>query len=71
MKTWLKRFWWNRGPEIVGFSLMFTMTVGAFALVYALDSAACSAKWGGEAEYSLLTGCMLDGIPTDNIRVLK
>lgn len=70
MKTRLKYFWRNHDYQIVGLSLMGLMIFGGFVSIYALDSAACSAKWGERGEYGFYSGCMVDGIPDKNIRIL-
>lgn len=70
MRTRLKRIWWNYSYAILPVGVMVGLVLGLVLLLYALDSAACSAKWGERGQYAFYTGCMVDGIPDENIRIL-
>ena len=70
MKTCLQRFWWNHGHTILPIGVMVGAVVGLILLLYALERTACSAKWAEKASFSFYTGCMVDGIPEENVRVL-
>ena len=66
----LKRLWWRYGLHALVLVVPTAMIVGGGAIVFLLESASCSAKWGDRSAYGLYSGCMVDGVPEKNIRII-